>query len=97
MNRLKTVVHLILVLAVATSLSAFFIPTEAKAYTFQREVLESWGYVVNGTPQCSYPGFGTLQVVGAEIWDECSQTGCSWGISCAVWTQRFEACKTGCP
>ena len=96
MNRLKVAVNLSFVLAVAVSLVAFFIPTEAKAF-YQREVLETWGYVVNGQPQCNNPGGGTKVVVGAEIWDECSQTGCGWGISCAQWTQRFEACKVGCP
>ena len=108
MNRIRFAVHAVLVLAVAFSAIAFFIPTEAKAGCFYpRRVIEHhWGYVVDygSGPEasCFYGPIGPCcpapnQIVG-EVITECDGTVSSWGLLCPDNTKTYtrEWCEPIC-
>ncbi len=97
MIRTRNVVHAVLVLAVALSIAAFFIPTEAKANCFaEYEIHISYkGYQWDTNDfRCYWPSIGPVPpkvVVGQEHW-ECDGSYSSWGIVCEDYSQVVKRC-----
>lgn len=99
-HRVRTAIHLTLVLAVALSAAAFFIPTEAKAGCFypKRTVVKYYGWYTNNgqdviCEMCCIGPYIPPTVVGEHI-TECDGTTWSWGFThCSI----TETTRTICP
>lgn len=102
MTRTRIAIHLSLVLAVAISAIAFFVPTDAKAACFypKRITMTYYGYIQDGNAQCDHPivspmGGWPVVVVGERI-TECDGTVTQWGITCGNWQRSVELCEPIC-